>query len=123
MAGRASGFPAKVRRKIALVAAERYRTAMREFAEQPFMEVWYAHLDIEPVLAEFRSQVKAKRYKLAEKLLAKAHTADSTKAQDKLTTVVDGQHRIISTPPTSSQSRRSSPACRPTSCTSCCTPC
>ncbi len=99
VAGRASGFPAKVRRKIALAAAERYRTAMREFAEQPFMEVWYAHLDIEPVLAEFRSQVKAKRYKLAEKLLAKAHTSDSTKAQDKLTTVVDGQHRIISTPP------------------------
>ena len=100
VAGRASGFPAKVRRKIALAAAERYRTAMREFAEQPFMEVWYAHLDIEPVLKQVRSQVKAKRYKLAEKLLAKAHTADSMKAVDKLTTVVDGQRRIISTPPT-----------------------
>jgi len=99
VAGRASGFPAKVRRKIVLAAAERYRTAMREFAEQPFMDVWYAHLDIEPVLKEFRSQVKAKRFKLAEKLLAKAHTSDSTKALDKLTTVVDGQRRIISDPP------------------------
>jgi len=100
VAGRASGFPAKARRKIALAAAERYRTAMREFAAQPFLEVWYAHLDIEPAVAEFRSQVKAKRFKLAESLLAKAHTADSTKALDKLTTVVDGQRRIISTPPT-----------------------
>ena len=99
VAGRASGFPAKARRKIVLAAAERYRTAMREFAEQPFMDVWYAHLDIEPVVKELRSQVKAKRFKLAEKLLAKAHTSDSTKALDKLTTVVDGQRRIISDPP------------------------
>ena len=99
VAGRDSGFPAKDRRKIALAAGEGYRTAMRGFAGQTFLDVWYAHLDIEPVVAEFRSQVKAKRYKVAEKLLAKAHTSDSTKALAKLTTVVDGQRRIISTPP------------------------
>jgi uncharacterized protein (DUF2252 family) len=99
VAGRDSGFPAKARRKIALAAGEGYRTAMRGFAEQSFLDVWYAHLDIEPAIAEFRSQVKAKRFKLAEKLLAKAHTSDSTKALGKLTTVVDGQRRIISTPP------------------------
>ncbi|HUN37398.1 MAG TPA: DUF2252 domain-containing protein, partial [Trebonia sp.] len=99
VAGRDSGFPAKARRKIALAAAERYRTAMREFAEQTFLDVWYAHLDIEPTVAEFRSQVKAKRFKIAEKLLAKAHTSDSTKALDKLTSVVDGRRRIISDPP------------------------
>ena len=61
--------------------------------------MWYAHLDIEPAIAEFRSQVKAKRFKLAETMLAKAHTSDSTKALGKLTTVVDGQRRIISDPP------------------------
>ena len=99
MAGRDNGFPAKARRKIALAAAEGYRTAMRGFAEQTFLDVWYAHLDIEPALREFRSQVKAKRFKDAEKLLAKAHTADSTKALGKLTTMVDGQRRIISDPP------------------------
>ena len=75
VAGRDSGFPAKARRKIALAAGEGYRTAMRGFAEQAFLDVWYAHLDIEPVVAEFRSQVKAKRFKEAEKMLAKAHTA------------------------------------------------
>ena len=99
VAGRDSGFPAKVRRKIALAAGEGYRTAMRGFAEQAFLDVWYAHLDIEPVVAEFRSQMKAKRFKLAEKMLAKAHTSDSTKALGKLTTVVDGRRRIISDPP------------------------
>src|ERR1017187_1491364 len=99
VAGRDNGFPAKARRKIVLAAAEGYRTAMRAFAEQPFLDVWYAHLDIEPALSEFRSQVKAKRFKAAEKLLAKAHTRDSTQALGKLTTMVDGRRRIISDPP------------------------
>ena len=99
VAGRDNGFPAKVRRKIILAAAESYRTAMRGFAEQPLMEVWYAHLDIEQAIGRFRSQMKAKRFKKAEKLLAKAHTKDSTKALAKLTTVADGRRRIISDPP------------------------
>ena len=99
VAGRDNGFPAKARRKIALAAAEGYRTAMRGFAEQPFLDVWYAHLDIEQAIGEFRSQIKAKRFKEAEKLLAKAHTRDSTKALGKLTTLVDGRRRIISDPP------------------------
>ena len=99
VAGRESGFPAKARRKIVLAAAEGYRTALRGFAQQPFLDVWYAHLDIEPAIEEFRSEVKAKRFKAAEKLLAKAHSSDSTKALGKLTTVVDGRRQIISDPP------------------------
>ena len=99
VAGRDNGFPAKARRKIVLAAAEGYRTAMRAFAAQSLLGVWYAHLDIEQAIGEFQSQMKAKRYKAAEKMLAKAHTADSTKAQRKLTTVADGRRRIISDPP------------------------
>ena len=99
VAGRDNGFPAKARRKIGLAAAEGYRTAMRAFAEQPLLDVWYAHVDIEQAIGEFRSQIKAKRFKAAEKLLAKAHTSDSTKALGKLTTLVDGRRRIISDPP------------------------
>ena len=59
------------------------------------MRTWTSSL----ALREFRSQVKAKRLKAAEAMLAKAHTADSTKALGKLTTIVDGQRRIISDPP------------------------
>ena len=100
VAGRASGFPAKARRKIALAAGAGYRTAMQGFAVQPFLDVWYTHVDIEPVLAQFRSQMKEKGFKTAQKLLAKAHSSDSTKALDKLTTMVDGRRQFISTPPT-----------------------
>jgi uncharacterized protein (DUF2252 family) len=99
VAGRDNGFPAKARRKITLAAAEGYRTAMRGFADQPLLEVWYAHLDVEQAIGELKSQVKAKRLKKTQALLAKAHTADSTKAQRKLTTVAGGQRRIISQPP------------------------
>jgi uncharacterized protein (DUF2252 family) len=107
VAGRDNGFPAKARRKVILAGVERYRTAMREFAGQPFLAVWYAHLDVEDAFAQFQSQLKSqlksqtnkKRLKATEKMVAKAHTADSMKALRKLTTQVDGQRRIISDPP------------------------
>ena len=63
-----------------------------------FLDVWYAHLDVEEAIAQFRSQVKAKRVKAAEKLLAKAHTSDSMQALGKLTTVVTGRGGSSATP-------------------------
>jgi uncharacterized protein (DUF2252 family) len=99
VAGRDNGFSGKDRRQIVLAAAESYRTAMRAFADQHFMDVWYAHLDVEDALNEYRSQLKAKRVKATQKLVSKAYTHDSMQAQSKLTTEVDGQRRIISDPP------------------------
>ena len=99
VAGRDNGFGAKARRKVILAGVERYRTAMREFAGQPFLAVWYAHLDVEDAIAQYRSQFKAKRVKATEKMLAKAHTHDSMQALRKLTTQANGQRRIISDPP------------------------
>jgi uncharacterized protein (DUF2252 family) len=99
VAGRDNGFGAKTRRKVVLAAAEGYRTAMRGFAKQPLLDVWYAHLDIEQAIGELQGQIKAKRFKAAEGLLAKAHTKDSMQALGKLTTVVDGRRQIISDPP------------------------
>src|SRR6201994_2562109 len=99
VAGRDNGFPAKARRKIVLAAAEGYRTAMRGFADQPFLDVWYAHLDIEPALNEFRSELKKSSFKAVGKLLDKAHTRDSIQALGKLTTMAGGHRRFISDPP------------------------
>ena len=99
VAGRDNGFPAKARRKIVLAGVEGYRTAMRAFAGQPFLAVWYAHLDVEDTIAQFQSQLKKKRVKATQKMVAKAHTADSMKALRKLTTEDGGQRRIISDPP------------------------
>src|SRR6202012_12572 len=71
VAGRDNGFGGKDRRQIELAAAESYRTAMRAFADQHFMDVWYAHLDVDDAIAEFKSQMKAKRVKLTEKMAGK----------------------------------------------------
>ncbi|MFD8749928.1 DUF2252 domain-containing protein [Kitasatospora sp. NPDC059577] len=100
VAGRDNEFSDKACRKIVLAAAKGYRKAMRRFAKQPFLDVWYAHLDIEEAVAEFRSKLKAKRFKAAEELLAKAHTHDSTQALGKLTAMVEGRRQIVSDPPT-----------------------
>jgi uncharacterized protein (DUF2252 family) len=99
VAGRDNGFSAKDRRQVVLAGTEAYRTAMRDFAGQHFLDVWYAHLPIEETIGEFRSQMKAKRFKATGKLLAKAHTRDSMQALRKLTTLSGGQRRFISDPP------------------------
>ena len=59
VAGRDNGFSRKEIRKAVLAAVSGYRLAMRGFAKQPLMDVWYAHLDIEETLTTFTSQLKA----------------------------------------------------------------
>ena len=99
VAGRDNGFGGKDRRQVVLAAVESYQTAMRGFAKQQFLDVWYAHLDVEAAASEFRSQLKTRGVKRTEKMVARAHTQDSMLALSKLTTVVGGERRIISDPP------------------------
>jgi uncharacterized protein (DUF2252 family) len=106
VAGRDNGFTAKQGRHATLAAVESYRTTMGGFATQTILEVWYAHLNIEDAVAEYRSTLTARKLKKAkadlkatDKLLAKAYTRDSLQAVSKLTTLVDGRRRIISDPP------------------------
>jgi len=99
VAGRDNGFDAKQRRRVALDGVKAYRTAMREFANMPMLDVWYAHLNLDDALAELGSQLTKKRRKRTEQAMAKARTRDSMQAFSKLTTTVDGRPRIISAPP------------------------
>ena len=99
VAGRDNGFSGKACRKIVLAGVERYRNAMQEFSGQSFLTVWYAHLDVDDTIAQFRSQMPKKTLKAAEDMVAKAHTRDSMQALSKLATQADGQWRIISDPP------------------------
>src|SRR5262245_7657118 len=99
VAGRDRNFKRKQRRQIVLTAVRSYREAMRSFAAMPTLEVWYARLDVDDALQEFKNQLKEKRYRATEEMMAKARKRDSTQALGKLTAVVDGQRRIISDPP------------------------
>ena len=100
VAGRDNGFPAKARRKIILAGAEELphgdaRVRRTSLSWRCGMRTWTSRTPS----AEFRSQMKEKRFKATEKMVAKAHTHDSMQALRKLTTLVDGQRRIISDPP------------------------
>jgi len=54
VAGRDNAFSRKEIRKAVLSAVSGYRMAMREFAGQSLMDVWYAYLDIEQKLQTAR---------------------------------------------------------------------
>jgi uncharacterized protein (DUF2252 family) len=101
IAARNNGFQSTDARAVATAAVGGYRASMRSFAQMRTLDVWYARLDAEEVLARADTASKSRRKAVerGEKLLQKARTKDSLQALSKLTEVVDGQHRIVSDPP------------------------
>jgi len=99
VAARDNGFAKADRDSIVLTTVREYRTAMRDFAAMRNLDVWYASLDVEKIIAQVRGQVDPKRLKLLEQSVAKARTRDSMQAFNKLTVDVDGEPRIVSEPP------------------------
>ncbi len=121
IAARNNGFSKADARAATLASVTAYREAMAEFAQMGTMDIWYAYLDEDELMASIRSTVaetkkdakgakKGKKdgkqqklaklaQKRAEKSAAKAHTRDSVQALSKLGELVDGQYRIVSQPP------------------------
>ena len=99
VAARTREFTDKERRRIVTASAETYRQAMHGFAEMRNVDVWYARLDIESIVAELGSQLPEVSLRRTKAGMAKARTHDSLQALNNLTEVVGGQRRIISDPP------------------------
>jgi uncharacterized protein (DUF2252 family) len=99
VAGRDRAFSAADREAVQLELMETYRTAMAEFAAASNLDVFYASMDVEDIITRYRSSVSAKVLRRTEKNVEKARTRDRMQAFEKLTTVVDGQPRIVSSPP------------------------
>jgi uncharacterized protein (DUF2252 family) len=125
IAARNNGFSKADARAATQASVTAYREAMADFAQMGTMDIWYAHLDEDELMASIRSTVaetgkearaarkgkkatkeekeQAKLAKVAEKRAekgaAKAHTRDSLQALSKLCEVADGQYRIVSAPP------------------------
>jgi uncharacterized protein (DUF2252 family) len=125
IAGRNNGFAKADTREAARASARAYREAMAGFAQMRTMDIWYAHLDEDELMAGVRSAAaragksgkKAKKepkavrngaseedvgkiaLARAEKNRARAHTRDSLQALSKLGERVDGSYRIVSQPP------------------------
>ena len=99
IAGRNNGFADKERADVVRGATRAYRSAIRGFAGMRNLEVWYAHARVRQGLPELQAMLDKKELKAAERVVTKARTKDSLEAFAKLTTVVDGELRIISDPP------------------------
>jgi uncharacterized protein (DUF2252 family) len=106
VAGRQNGFPAAKSRAAALASVRTYRTAMREFARQPILAVWYATLPLEHTLAQFEQSLGPRQLERSRDSidavrlrLAAARTRDSMQALRKLSVVVDGRRQLVSDPP------------------------
>jgi uncharacterized protein (DUF2252 family) len=99
VAGRSLGFDDRVREKVALTVTRRYRKAIQEFARMRNIDIWYARLDIDAVIDRLRRSVDKKQLRRFQRSLDKAKTKDSMRAFAKLTTVIDGERRIVGDPP------------------------
>jgi uncharacterized protein (DUF2252 family) len=99
VAARGNGFTGKERRGIVSASVARYREAMRSFAGMSDLDVWYAHVDMDELRAQFAARLQPRQRKVVDQGLAKARTRDSMQEVAKLTRLVDGRLRIISDPP------------------------
>ena len=96
VAGRTLGFAPADSERAALSAVAAYRARVAAAAQASHLGVWYARLDVD-ALAEVIDKAHARR--LAADIVRKAHHATSLGALSKLTEEVDGQLRIIDSPP------------------------
>ena len=99
VAGRENGYPSGQRRQIVTAAVCRYREAMRGFAGQANLAVWYARADVAELREQFRAKLSRQAKKKADRVTAKARTRDSMQALGKLTRLEDGRPRIVADPP------------------------
>ena len=99
IAGRDRGFARRDRRAIVATGVAEYRARMSQAAEMRNLDVWYAHIEVEELLAQLKSVATKKQRATAKANLAKARTRDSMQALSKLTHRVDGQRRIVADPP------------------------
>jgi len=98
VAGRANGFKEKKCQLLAVVVSRAYRKAMRRFAQERILDVWYYYVEAESVLDVFDRHSK-QGAKSAEKMVKKAHRKTHEQTMEKLTESIDGRRQIINDPP------------------------
>jgi uncharacterized protein (DUF2252 family) len=99
LAGRENGHRHRERLRTVADAVGAYRTAMRGFARQGNLEVWYAGLDVERAVADLAPRAGAEQRRRTERNLERARRNDHTKAMRKLTVTEGGRTRFLNQPP------------------------
>lgn len=68
-----------------------YRKRMRRYAEMGYLEIWYDRIDERAILESLSPRARRSAERLLDKARAKGHVS----VLEKLTEMVDGEHRII----------------------------
>jgi uncharacterized protein (DUF2252 family) len=99
LAGRENGHGSRDRKRTVVASVAAYRTAMRQFARQGNLAVWYAGVDVERLMADLAPRASSTERKRARANLERARRSDSTRALAKMTVTEDGRTRFLSQPP------------------------
>ena len=93
IAARNNGFSKADARAATMASVTAYREAMAGFAQMGTMDIWYAHLDADELMAVLGSTVAGTKKE------AKSTKKVAAKTLSRLGEVVDGKYRIVSRPP------------------------
>ena len=99
IAARHNEYSTRDERDLAQRSVAAYRQAMHAFASARYLDVWYAHLDVDDVYDAFRDQLSKKERKHGEKFLRGARSKNNLHAFDKLAEQTADGYRIASQPP------------------------
>ena len=99
IAGRDIGLPADRRRSLVTDCVREYREAMRGFADESHLDVWYDRLNASELVDRFGGRLGRRGRILFANPFATARRKTSLRAVEKLTERVDGELRFRSIPP------------------------
>jgi uncharacterized protein (DUF2252 family) len=99
IAGRDIGLRADRRRRLVTDCVREYREAMRHFAAESHLEVWYERINASELVDHFGGRLGKRGRILFTKPFAKARRKTSLRAVDRLTEQVDGETRFRHVPP------------------------
>jgi uncharacterized protein (DUF2252 family) len=99
LAARHTGVRRAARHELLTSTARTYRQAVAELAGRRTIEVWYAHPDVERLVAEYAAPAGRRAERQARGAVDKALRRDHLSALARLTRVRDGERRFVSDPP------------------------
>jgi len=100
LAGRSQGLKESDSRDAAVACARSYRKQLREYSEMSPLEIWYARITLEDVVAAMPASVRKAREAALRGKIAKATAASSSDlAYPQLAGMVSGKIRIHDAPP------------------------
>jgi uncharacterized protein (DUF2252 family) len=99
IAGRDVGIPADRRWRLVTDCVREYRAAMRGFARESHLDVWYERINASELVEQFGGRLGKKGRILFTKPFDKARRKTSLRAVEKLTEQVDGKLQFRHVPP------------------------